>query len=292
MRDDTACAALYGPDDADHGRRHPLEPGAEFRTVPRALALCADGGPDGAFAALTHYRRATPAVTPEQGAVWAYPLPEDSPDEVALTMANALLGRIHLSGRLTELPAEACDLVHEAVAAHKAIRADLPQALPAWPLGLPGWEDPWSALALHTPAATYVTAWRCHGTEAIRDLDLPHLVGADVRVEVLYPSSSQAATVRHPDTAGPTLTPPTAPSAVLLRLTRLLPRGVDRAPCDRARPTAPAPIRTEHTSRPGPTPSNPPGSTVQLAGVRFPTRTPRTPHPLERRNEITCPTLS
>ena len=38
------------------------------------------------------------AVTPEQGAVWAYPQPEDSLDEVAFTMANALLGRIHLSG--------------------------------------------------------------------------------------------------------------------------------------------------------------------------------------------------
>ncbi|MGW2648671.1 hypothetical protein ACWC2T_27995 [Streptomyces sp. NPDC001393] len=139
-----------------------------------------------------------PGAPLPRGAVWAYPLPEDSPDEVALTMANGLLGRIHLSGRLTELTSEARDLVHEAVAAHKAIRTDLPQALPARPLGLPGWEDPWIALALHTPATTYVSAWRRHGAEAVRDLDLPHLVGADVRVEVLYPSSSQAATVWPP----------------------------------------------------------------------------------------------
>ncbi|MEU9044833.1 MULTISPECIES: alpha-galactosidase [unclassified Kitasatospora] len=160
------------------------------------------------------------AVTPEQGAVWAYPQPGDSLDEVALTMANALLGRIHLSGRITELSTEARDLVDEAIAVHKSIRADLPQALPAWPLGLPGWEDPWIALALHTPATTYVTAWRRSGEETARDLDLPHLAGADVRVEVLFPSSSRAAAVWHPNTAELALTLPTAPSAVLLRLTK------------------------------------------------------------------------
>ncbi|MEV4558087.1 glycoside hydrolase family 36 protein [Kitasatospora sp. NPDC049285] len=467
VRDDTAYAALYGPNDADHGWRHPLEPGAEFRTVPVALALSSDGGPDGAFAALTRYRRATrrphrdhtelpvifndymnclmgdptsdkllplvdaaadagaeyfvidagwyaeqddnwwesvgawqpsvsrfpgpggihqvldrirergmvpglwlepeavgvssplakslpeeaffrrdgqrieegggrhhldlrhpaarahldavvdrlvgdwgvgylkldhntdpgsgtsahpgeapaagllghnraqldwldglldrhpelvlencasggmrldhallsrmqvqstsdqqdllryapiaaaapTAVTPEQSACWAYPLPEDSLDEVALTMANALLGRIHLSGRLTELAPEARDLVHEAVAVHKSIRADLPTALPAWPLGLPGWEDAWIALALHTPATTYVTAWRRSGEEAARDLPLPHLAGADVRVEVLYPAGGKASTAWRAETGDLTLTLPAAPSAVLLRLT-------------------------------------------------------------------------
>ncbi|MFE4870356.1 hypothetical protein [Streptomyces sp. NPDC056682] len=65
VRDDTAYTALYGPNNADHGWRQPLEPGAEFRTVPVALALAADGGPDGAFAALTRYRRATRRPHPD-----------------------------------------------------------------------------------------------------------------------------------------------------------------------------------------------------------------------------------
>ncbi|PBC70362.1 alpha-galactosidase [Streptomyces sp. TLI_235] len=163
------------------------------------------------------------AVTPEQGAVWAYPLPEDSLDEVAFTMASALLGRIHLSGRLTELSPEARDLVHEAVAVHKSIRAGLREAVPAWPLGLPNWEDPWITLALRTPDTTYVTAWRRTGEETVRDLDLPHLAGADVHVEVLYPASSRAGTVWRPDAAELALTLPAAPSAVLLRLTRTSP---------------------------------------------------------------------
>ena len=57
-RDTLAYLALFGPTDTHHGWRHPLEPGAEFRTVPVALAFSADGGPDDAFAALTRYRRA------------------------------------------------------------------------------------------------------------------------------------------------------------------------------------------------------------------------------------------
>ncbi|WP_330292705.1 glycoside hydrolase family 36 protein [Streptomyces sp. NBC_00576] len=159
------------------------------------------------------------AVTPEQGAVWAYPEPEDSLDEVAFTMANALLGRIHLSGRIPELEPEARALVHEAVAVYKAIRADLPQAVPSWPLGLPGWDAPWIALALRTPAATYLTVWRRPGADATATLHLPHLRDIAAGVDLLYPSASRAVSAWTPDTAELSLTLPTAPSAVLLRIT-------------------------------------------------------------------------
>ncbi|MEU7723148.1 alpha-galactosidase [Streptomyces tibetensis] len=158
------------------------------------------------------------AVTPEQGAVWAYPLPTDSQDEVAFTMANALLGRIHLSGLLPDLRPDARALVHEAVGTYKAIRADLAHAVPAWPLGLPAWDDPWLALALHTPDTTYVTVWRRPGAQTTTSLALPHLRSRTTRLDVLYPASSRAEATWNPGTADLTLTLPTAPSAVLLRL--------------------------------------------------------------------------
>ncbi|MEU3935685.1 alpha-galactosidase [Streptomyces sp. NPDC029044] len=158
------------------------------------------------------------AVTPEQGAVWAYPLPRDSPDEVAFTMANALLGRIHLSGLLPGLRPEALALVHEGVSVYKAIRSDLARAVPAWPLGLPDWEDPWLALALHTPETTYLTVWRRPGADPTTRLALPHLRGSAARTHLLYPAASRADVAWDPDTADLTLTLPTAPSAVLLRL--------------------------------------------------------------------------
>jgi alpha-galactosidase len=158
------------------------------------------------------------AVTPEQGAVWAYPRPEDSLDEVAFTMTSALLGRIHLSGLLPDLGPEALALVHEALAVYKDIRADLPHALPSWPLGLPGWDDPWVALALTVPDATYLTVWRRHGEEPTTILSLPHLRGSAVRVEVRYPTSSRAVSGWNPDAAELTLTLVGVPAAVLLRL--------------------------------------------------------------------------
>ncbi|WP_309484587.1 glycoside hydrolase family 36 protein [Streptomyces himalayensis] len=160
------------------------------------------------------------AVTPEQGAVWAYPQPEDSLDEVAFTMASALLGRIHLSGRLPELAPDALALTHEAVAVHKAIRGDLATAVPAWPLGLPAWDDPWIALALHTPDTAYVTAWRRpgDGSEDSTVLPLPSLQGAPVRVDVLYPSTTKARASWDPKSAALRVFLPSAPSAVLLRL--------------------------------------------------------------------------
>ncbi|MCP2245966.1 alpha-galactosidase [Lentzea aerocolonigenes] len=163
------------------------------------------------------------AMTPEQAAVWAYPQPEHSLDEVAFTMTNALLGRIHLSGRIADLQPEARALVHEAVAVYKAVRADLPQSVPSWPLGLPGWDDPWLALAASTSSTTYLTVWR-RGGEDTTVLKLPNLSHVDVVVERLYPSASPAVAWWRQDTAELTLTLPTAPSAVLYRLTT---RGVD-----------------------------------------------------------------
>ncbi|MFL6112239.1 MAG: alpha-galactosidase [Catenulispora sp.] len=62
-RDRTAYVALLGPTDRDHQWRQALEPGAEFTTVPAAVAIGASPGSEGgdgfaeAVAALTAYRR-------------------------------------------------------------------------------------------------------------------------------------------------------------------------------------------------------------------------------------------
>ncbi|MFF7390094.1 alpha-galactosidase [Streptomyces scabiei] len=176
---------------------------------------------------LVHYApiaaSAPTAVTPEQGAVWAYPQPGDSLDEVAFTMTSALLGRIHLSGRLPELGPEARGLVHEAIAVYRAVRADLPQAVPSWPLGLPAWDAPWAALALHTPTTTYLTLWRRPGGQDTVSVRLPQQAGAAAHADVLYPAARGASAAWNPDSTELTVTLPTAPSAALLRITRTTP---------------------------------------------------------------------
>lgn len=175
---------------------------------------------------LLHYApiaaSAPAAVAPEQSAVWSYPLASDSLDEVAFTMTSSLLGRIHLSGQLPDLKPDARALVHEAIGVYKSIRADLPQAVPSWPLGLPGWEDPWIALALHKPddhGVTYLTLWRRPGALPSVTLPLPNLHGSAARLEILYPAGSAVDVVWHPDAAELTATLPRCPSSVLLRIT-------------------------------------------------------------------------
>jgi alpha-galactosidase len=131
------------------------------------------------------------AMTPEQAAVWAYPQPGYDEDLNAFTLASALLGRVHLSGYLNRMSAEQRALVAEAVAVYKLIRADIPRSVPFWPLGLPGWTDPWVALGQRAPFATYLTAWRRIGESASEQtLAVPHLRGHDVTPRTLFPAAT------------------------------------------------------------------------------------------------------
>jgi alpha-galactosidase len=131
---------------------------------------CASGGMRTDYALLSRlqlqstsdqqdYRRYPPiaaaapaAIAPEQSAVWAYPQPEFSDDEIAFTLCSAMLGRIHLSGHIDEMSPPQRDLVAQAVQVYKAIRSDLAHAVPFWPLGLPRWPDPVVALGMRARA--------------------------------------------------------------------------------------------------------------------------------------------
>jgi alpha-galactosidase len=128
------------------------------------------------------------AMTPEQAANWAYPQPDFSDDQITFTLCGALLGRLYLSGHLDVMSPAQLELVAEGVRVYKQIRPDIAVSVPLWPLGLPRWADPWIALGLRTPVATYLTLWRRDGT-AETSLSLPHLAGADVTARVLYPAT-------------------------------------------------------------------------------------------------------
>lgn len=72
------------------------------------------------------------ALTPEQSAVWSYPLREGDDEEVIFNMVNALLLRVHQSGHLAELEPHRRKLVKEALDYYKTIRSDIPHATPFW----------------------------------------------------------------------------------------------------------------------------------------------------------------
>ena len=175
------------------------------------LENCASGGMRSDYAMLSrlqlqstsdqqeHHRypaiaaAAPAAMTPEQGAVWAYPQPEFGADENAFALCNALLGRVHLSGNLDRMTPDQRALVAEAMAVYKRIRADIPASVPFWPLGLPGWTDAWTAVGLRGAAKSYATVWRGPGADSVAEqvLSLPHLRGREARASVLFPQNTK-----------------------------------------------------------------------------------------------------
>jgi alpha-galactosidase len=108
-------------------------------------------------------------------------------EEIAYTMCTGLLGRLYLSGHLDQMTAQQRASVRDAVTVHRDIRTDLAAAAPLWPLGLPGWSDPWLSLALRTGDTTYLTVWHRGDPAAGAVLSLPYLAGRDVRIDTLYP---------------------------------------------------------------------------------------------------------
>jgi alpha-galactosidase len=161
------------------------------------------------------------AVAPEQAAVWAYPQPGFTDDEIAFTMASAMLGRVHLSGHLDRMSPHQRDLVAAAVDVYKeSIRPVMAESAPFWPLGLPGWEDPWVALGLRAPAASHLTVWRRGPAQQTSQVTLPvpHLRGTPATPQVLYPGDAGADASWDAVSGTLTVTLPRTPSACVLRL--------------------------------------------------------------------------
>lgn len=130
------------------------------------------------------------AVTPEQAAVWSYPLTDGDSEEVIFNMINALLLRIHQSGHLVNLSPERMGYVQEAIAYYKTIRKDIKTALPYWPTGISQYTDPWVSLGLRCEGKDYIAVWRRNSQEDIITLPVAHLKGRDVKVICGYPGKA------------------------------------------------------------------------------------------------------
>ncbi|GAB3812409.1 hypothetical protein GCM10028820_05290 [Tessaracoccus terricola] len=158
------------------------------------------------------------SMLPEQAASWAYPQPGMTPEESAFCLVTGLPGRFFLSGYLNNMTEPELELVREAVALTKQLRHQIRRATPHWPLGLPGWEDPWVALGLDVDDATLLFVWRRSDAAPV-GLHLPRFAGTDVEIETAFPNNltpwqmawSPAEGVLRVD-AG------TAPSARLIRI--------------------------------------------------------------------------
>ncbi|HZX05908.1 glycoside hydrolase family 36 protein [Kribbella sp.] len=153
------------------------------------------------------------AVLPEQAGHWAYPITGTSREEFTFALVNGILGRLYLSGHLNRMTPDELDLIRSALAAHRAVLADLETLEPGWPLGLPGWNDEWIALTLNGPATGYLAVWHRTPGPATITLPLPA-----TRLEPHFPADPGDWSF-HASSGALTITTPTPePSARVFRL--------------------------------------------------------------------------
>lgn len=125
------------------------------------------------------------ALTPEQAAIWSYPLADADEEATIFNMVNGILQRIHQSGRLDLIKPECLELVKEGLTFYKSIRSQIPNSLPFWPLGFPKTDDGWMCLGLECADTKYLAVWRLNGSQDYCDIPLPGQVGS--KITCTYP---------------------------------------------------------------------------------------------------------
>jgi alpha-galactosidase len=125
-------------------------------------------------------------ILPEQNGTWALPHHGFDAEMTAFAMLCALPYRMLLAGGSDRLSDEQRALVGEAIALHKGLREDFARAVPNWPLGVPGYHDPWICAALASPSSLYLKVWRRDGGPASIEVPLPEGWG---NARLIYPSA-------------------------------------------------------------------------------------------------------
>nr|WP_254628196.1 glycoside hydrolase family 36 protein [Plantibacter sp. MCCC 1A11337] len=140
---------------------------------------------------------AAPAsMLPEQAGNWAYPLPGSGREAMVFALVNGILGRMYLSGYLNRMAPSEVALICEAVAAHKEVLVDIERSMPFWPLGLPGWDDPWVSLGLRNDECARLSLWRRPGAPETVVIPVPNYRGRDVVAAPFFPRDTDGWTWR------------------------------------------------------------------------------------------------
>lgn len=112
------------------------------------------------------------ALTPEQAAVWSYPMNTGDDEEVVFNMINAMLLRIHQSGHMVNISPKRRALVKEAISVYKSLRHDIKISTPFWPLGFADFKSDFLCLGIETDKKAYIAVWRREGEKSEAELPL------------------------------------------------------------------------------------------------------------------------
>lgn len=150
------------------------------------------------------------AVTPEQAAVWCYPIrgdltPEEfaamangeeaalpdvsavTCDDVVINVVNGLLGRMHLAGHIELLTGERKELVKEGLKVYNEIKRDKINGYPYMPNGFASFGDTFAASGFHNGDVYYLAVWNLGGSLS----QSVNLGFAPESAEIIYPVSSE-----------------------------------------------------------------------------------------------------
>lgn len=132
-------------------------------------------------------------VSPEQCAIWSYPLKSGDDEEVIFNMVNTMLVRIHQSGLLNEVTGHRLELVKEGITTYKTYREKIPEMLPIWPEGLGQLDDGWFTYGLKGDHELYLAVWRGNSTSSTYQVNLDKYGDVD-KIEQIYPSNESNST--------------------------------------------------------------------------------------------------
>lgn len=134
------------------------------------------------------------ACTPEQAAIWSYPLREGDEEETAFNMVNAMLLRIHQSGHLAELSPARLSLVHEGIRCHLSIVERTKDGLPFWPVGLGAFGDAFHCVGIDCGCEAFLAVWHTLPGTATLTVPLPGWTDA----ACIYPAGLKTALEAEP----------------------------------------------------------------------------------------------
>jgi alpha-galactosidase len=136
-------------------------------------------------------------ATPEQCAVWSFPVAGAEEEEVIFNMVNAMLLRIHQSGEIWAMEGKNLGLIKEGIAYYKKIRNIIPQSLPFWPLGIPKREDKWLALGLKDQSKILLAVWKVNASNDTCIVPLPFIKNKNVVKKSCYPAKAENDFIYH-----------------------------------------------------------------------------------------------
>jgi alpha-galactosidase len=127
------------------------------------------------------------AVTPEQAAIWSYPLTDGDVEETVFNMVNAILLRIHQSGHLANLKEDRMRYVREGIAYHQSIAGKLKEGLPFWPLGLASMPDEFLSVGIECGTTLYLALWCTNESGGTFELPIRAVRNNEYSVVCAYP---------------------------------------------------------------------------------------------------------